>query len=118
MTAHVEIALNRRDHILAVPAEAVTTEDGREICYVAHDDGLERREVKLGEGTRDFLEISEGLREGEQVVLRPVLSEVEQDTNEESPLVSEATFSELIAAATAPEPAPEPGPARQVTALH
>jgi len=31
MTAHVEIALNRRDHVLAVPAEAVSTEDGREI---------------------------------------------------------------------------------------
>ena len=51
MTAHVEIALNRRDHVLAVPVEAVTQEDGREICYVAHEDGLERREVKLGEGT-------------------------------------------------------------------
>jgi len=114
MTAHVEIALNRRDHVLAVPAEAVSTEDGREICYVAHEDSLERREVKLGEGTQDFLEISEGLHEGEQVVLKPVLSEVEQDTNEETPLVSEATFTEEIADATAPGP----GPARQVTALH
>jgi hypothetical protein len=39
---------------------------------------------------------------------------VEQDTNEETPLVSEATFTEEIADATAPGP----GPARQVTALH
>jgi len=114
MTAHVEIALNRRDHVLAVPAEAVSQEDGREICYVVHDDGLDRREVKLGESTQDFLEISEGLHEGEQVVLKPVLSEVGQDTNEETPLVSEATFTEEIADATAPGP----GPARQVTALH
>jgi HlyD family secretion protein len=114
MTAHVEIALNRRDHVLAVPAEAVSQEDGREICYVVHDDGLDRREVKLGESTQDFLEISEGLHEGEQVVLKPVLSEVEQDTNEETPLVSEATFTVEIADATAPGP----GPARQVTALH
>jgi len=116
MTAHVEIALNRRDQVLAVPAEAVTTEDGREICYVAHDDGLERREVKLGEGTKDFLENSEGLRQGERVVLKPVLAEVEQDTNEETALVSEATFAEEIAEATAPPPGP--GSARQVTALH
>lgn len=114
MTAHVEIALNRRDHILAVPAEAITQEDGREICYVVDDDGLERREVKLWEGTQDFLEISEGLHEGEQVVLKPVLSEVEQDTNEATPLVSEATFSVEIADATAPAT----GPVRQVTALH
>ena len=45
-------------------------------------------------------------------LLKPVLAEVEQDTNEETPLVSEATFAEEIADATAP------GPARQVTALH
>jgi hypothetical protein len=37
---------------------------------------------------------------------------VEQDTNEETPLVSEATLAEEIADATAPVPA------RQVTALH
>jgi len=112
MTAQVEIALNRRDHVLAVPAEAVAHEDGREICYVVHEDGLERREVKLGEGTRDLLEISGGLHEGEQVVLEPVLSEVEQDTNEETPLVSEATFSEEDA------DAPAAAPTRQVAALH
>src|SRR5208283_230493 len=45
-------------------------------------------------------------------LLKPVLAEVEQDTNEETPLVSETTFAEEIADATAP------GPARQVTALH
>jgi hypothetical protein len=30
-------------------------------------------------------------------LLKPVLAEVEQDTNEETPLVSEATFAEEIA---------------------
>ncbi len=114
MSAHVEIALSRRNHVLAVPAEAVTTEDGREICYVAHEDGLERREVKLGESTQDFLEISAGLHEGEQVVLKPVLSEVEQDTNDETPLVSEATFTEEIADATTTGPVST----HQLTALH
>jgi HlyD family secretion protein len=116
MTAHVEIALNRRDNVLTVPVEAVTQEDGQEICYVAHEDGLERREVKIGESTLNFLEISEGLHEGEQVVLKPVLSEVQQDTNEETALVSEATFSEEIADAALP--APVPVAARPVTALH
>ena len=94
MTAHVEIALSRRDHVLAVPVGAVTHEEGRDVCYVAHDDSLERREVKLGEGTQELLEVSEGLHEGEQVVLNPILSEVEQDTSEESPLVSEPTLAD------------------------
>ena len=71
MTAEVEIALDRKEHVLAVPTVAIAHEEGREFCYVVHDEGLERREVKLGEGTRDLLEISEGLHEGEQVVLNP-----------------------------------------------
>ena len=94
MTAHVEIALTRRDHVLAVPVGAVTHEVGRDICYVVHDESLERREVKLGESTQELMEISEGLHEGEQVVLNPVLSEVEQDTSEESPLVFEPTLAD------------------------
>ena len=55
---------------------------------------------------------TEGLPRESRSLLKPVLAEVEQDTNEETPLVSEATFAEEIADATAP------GPARQVTALH
>jgi HlyD family secretion protein len=94
MTAQVEIALNRKDHVLAVPTVAIAHEDGREFCYVVHDDGLERREVKLGEGTRDLLEINEGLHEGEEVVLNPVVSEVEQDTTDETLLVSEPKLAQ------------------------
>ena len=93
MTAQVEIELNRREYVLAVPTEAIAHEGAR-VCYVVHEDGLERREVKLGEGTPDLLEISMGLHEGEQVVLNPVASEVEADTSTETPLLSEATFSE------------------------
>jgi HlyD family secretion protein len=108
MTAQVEIALDRRDQVLAVPVGAVTHEEGRDVCYVAHDDSLERREVKLGEGTADLLEISKGLNEGEQVVLNPIPSEVEKDTSEDSPLVSEPTLADndLPALVTA-EPARE-----------
>jgi HlyD family secretion protein len=94
MTAQVEIALERRDQVLAVPAEAVAHEDGHEICYVAHEEGVERREVKLGEATEDLLEISEGLHEGEQVVLNPILSHVQEDVSEETHLLSESRFSE------------------------
>ncbi len=114
MTANVEISLSRREHVLAVPIEAVTEEDGREVCYVAHEDGLERREVKLGESTQSYLEISEGLHEGEQVVLKPVLSEVTQDTCNDTPLLSEASFTEQLADASMVPP----GPAQQVTELH
>jgi HlyD family secretion protein len=112
MTAQVEISLNRKDHVLAVPTLAVTQEEGREICYVVHDDGLERREVRLGEGTRDLLEVSEGLHEGEQVVLNPIHSEVEQDTTDDTPLLPESRLAADDAAEVAAVPT------RELAALH
>lgn len=71
MTAEVEIALTRRENVLAVPPEAVGSEDGQKVCYVAREEGLERREVKVGHGTSDLVEILDGLAENEEVVLNP-----------------------------------------------
>jgi HlyD family secretion protein len=75
MTARVEIARPRRQHVLAVPSEAVTSDDGHDLCLVVHDEGLERREVRLGEVTGELTEVTAGLREGEQVVLNPRLED-------------------------------------------
>ena len=75
MTAEVDIAMPRREHVLAIPAGAVALDDGHEVCFVVHEDGLERREVKLGQVTRDMAEVTEGLTEGEQVVLNPSTNE-------------------------------------------
>jgi HlyD family secretion protein len=71
MTAEVEILTGQRPRALVVPAEAVAVEGGREVCYVAHDENLERREVKVGQAGRELLEVTEGLEEGEKVVLDP-----------------------------------------------
>jgi HlyD family secretion protein len=79
MTAEVEIALPRRNNVLAVPSEAVRSEDGHDVCLVVHDDTLERREVKLGQVTRDLAEVTKGLEEGEQVVLNPTSEDASLD---------------------------------------
>jgi len=75
MTAEVDIAMPQREQVLAVPAGAVALEDGHEVCFVVHEDGLERREVKLGQVTREMAEVTAGLIEGEQVVLNPSSNE-------------------------------------------
>jgi HlyD family secretion protein len=75
MTAEVDIAMPRRENVVAVPAGAVTLDDGHEVCFVVHEDGLERREVRLGQVTRDLAEVTQGLTEGEQVVLNPSADE-------------------------------------------
>ena len=52
-----------------------------------------------------FERFHKGLHEGEQVVLNPILSEVEQHTSEESPLASEPTLAAAdLAAVAAAEP--------------
>jgi HlyD family secretion protein len=71
MTAEVEFDVDRCQDVLAVASEAVSVEGGRDICYVAGVDGLERRPVTLGRSNRDLLEVKNGLTEGDQVVLRP-----------------------------------------------
>jgi multidrug efflux pump subunit AcrA (membrane-fusion protein) len=71
MSAMVDFALSRRQNVLAVRHEAVRTDHGKKICYVAHDEKLERREVKIGQDTADLVEVIDGLREGELVALNP-----------------------------------------------
>jgi HlyD family secretion protein len=69
MTAQVEVALARRENVLAVPSEAVTCVKGRNVCVVLRETGLERRNVTLGEVALQMAEITDGLVEGEQVVI-------------------------------------------------
>ena len=71
MSAEIEFDVDHCSDVLAVPSEAISVEGGRDICYVAGVDGLERRPVTLGRSNRDLLEVKKGLVEGDQVVLRP-----------------------------------------------
>jgi HlyD family secretion protein len=71
MSAEIEFDIDRCMDVLAVPSEAIALERGHSVCYVAGVDGLERRSVTLGRSNRDMLEVTKGLAEGEQVVLRP-----------------------------------------------
>ncbi len=73
MTAEVEVLTANRPSALVVPQEAVTVEDGQEVCYVAGPAGPERRPVGVGQVTPHELEIVAGLEEGEQVLLEPQL---------------------------------------------
>jgi len=70
MSAAVEIDTGRVPDALVIPAEAVAIVDGQESCYVLADGGLERRPIKTRRATRDLLEVTAGLDEGERVVAR------------------------------------------------
>lgn len=71
MSAEVEVLTDRRHEVLTMPTEALAFENGNEVCYVARDGSLERREIKVGGSNRELIEVTEGLEPGEQVVLDP-----------------------------------------------
>jgi HlyD family secretion protein len=92
MTAQVELEMPERDNVLAVPSEAVTSDAGEDVCFVIRGEDLERRQVKLGQVTEDLAEVTQGLREGEQVVLNPHPEDIEaqETTDRPSVVVSES----------------------------
>ncbi len=69
MSAKVEVLVNRLDDVVQIPVQAVTLNDGKQVCYIAGAKP-ERREVEIGEFTDEFIEIKKGLKEGERVLLR------------------------------------------------
>ena len=71
MTTMVDFTLSQRKNVLAIPHQAVKTDRGKKICFVAHDEALERRVLKIGQDTADMVEVLDGLEEGEMVALDP-----------------------------------------------
>ncbi|MCS7182742.1 MAG: efflux RND transporter periplasmic adaptor subunit [Thermoanaerobaculum sp.] len=86
MTAKVEITTLRAENVLAVPQQAVQTrsldEKGREVfgkatgrevevVYLLENGKAVRREVKTGVQDELFVEVREGLREGDLVITGP-----------------------------------------------
>ena len=70
-TAEATIIVADLKDVIAVPVAAVI-EDGKEfICAVKKGKGFERRVVMLGKSDDRFVEIVEGLQEGEPVFLNP-----------------------------------------------
>ena len=70
MSAKVEVLVNKLNDVVYVPVQAVTPNDGKQICYVAGTFKPEQREVEVGDFNDEFIEIKKGLKEGERVLLR------------------------------------------------
>ena len=68
MTANVSIFLESREDVLAVPASSVKKTGGVNSVYVIENGNPIRREVKIGWKQGRFLEITEGLNEGDEVI--------------------------------------------------
>jgi HlyD family secretion protein len=72
MTAVVEIHVDRLKDVLSVPVQTIVQVEGENWCYVASENGPERRTVTLGPTNDKFVQIVDGLEEGARVVLNPM----------------------------------------------
>jgi HlyD family secretion protein len=71
MSAEVRFDTGRVEDALVIPVEAMAMANGQRCCYVVGQAGLERRAITVRNATPEFLEVTDGLEEGEQVVLHP-----------------------------------------------
>ncbi len=69
MTGEVRILIEKRQDVVMVPVQAVTEREGKHYAYVMGRTSASRREVKIGEANEQFVQVVEGLQEGESVAL-------------------------------------------------
>ena len=70
MTTNVTIHVERREGVISVPLRAVKRKAGVSVVQVQGDEGSKPREVRAGLDDGEFVEIVEGLQEGDTVVYK------------------------------------------------
>ena len=71
MSCAISILADRAEEAIFVPLQAVFVDKGEPIAFVSKGDGHERRALKVGRSNDKFVEILEGVKEGEEVLLSP-----------------------------------------------
>ena len=70
LTVTVTILVDERTDVLLVPNAAITTQAGKSYVQVVSPDGTtEEREIQTGISDWQFTEVTEGLSEGEQIIV-------------------------------------------------
>lgn len=69
MNASAEIILNESSDVLMLPIEALEKENGKTYVQVVKNGALNRVEVKTGISNSAYIEVLEGLNEGDEVVV-------------------------------------------------
>lgn len=69
MTANANIVYSRKDDVLLVPNRAIRAQGRDRVVEVAAEGGSRLRPVRVGISNEQFTEISEGLQEGEEVLI-------------------------------------------------
>ena len=69
ISAKVEIVIANLEEVLFVPVHAIQTDKGRKICQAKRNGSIVEIEVSRGKMNNTFIEITDGLQEGDQILL-------------------------------------------------
>lgn len=69
MTTVVEMHIDYLRDVLSIPMQAIVQRGDETWCYVAEKDGVRQQPIKLGQTNDKVVEITEGLQEGDRIVL-------------------------------------------------
>lgn len=70
MFVEVTLVAERRDDVPVIPRQAVTDRGGRRVVFVLSGQRVAQREVRLGLGDDEFIEVREGVEVGDRIVVR------------------------------------------------
>jgi HlyD family secretion protein len=105
MTAEIEILVSQKKGVLQVPVQCVVERGGKFRSYVKTPKGIEGREVVLG-GTNDtVIEVVDGVKEGELVLLNP-RADVPDSTDRVVGAESDSVDIDKTFGSSQPKPAP------------
>ena len=71
LNASIEILVERRDDVLQIPVQANVTIGARQFVFVVHHKKVDLRSIKVGKTNSNFIEILDGLADGDEVVMNP-----------------------------------------------
>ena len=72
MNAELRIIVQQRsEDVLQIPVQAAMNMMGKYFVYVLEPSGGVRRELKIGDSNDEFMEVLDGVKEGEKVILNP-----------------------------------------------
>jgi HlyD family secretion protein len=106
MTSEVEILVNDLHNVLTVPVSAVVEKDGKFFAWVKGPVGPHRRPLLIGQTNDKVIQVADGLKETDEVILNPraIIAEAQEGT----PVSIESENSDRFgkaAAVTAPSDA-------------
>ncbi len=110
MTAAVEVKVAHYSDVLYVPVQAVTQRGSQHVAYVKVGSRIERREVTVGENNDKYIEVKDGVVEGDQLLMDARARNIAEMKAEEAKNPAATTPQKLAPAPVAAPVAPAGSP--------